>query len=179
MSDLSIYTNALARMFEEVDTYVRDTDEGPGWSILLDVGRTPNKGLGWLAQFVGVTLDDRLADAEQRQRIRQTDGFRRGSPDAIRGAAQPFLTGNQTVQLYERDGSPYVLTVVTFADETPDPDAVESALRQQKPAGIVLNYQVVDGQIYEQLLENHPTYDDVLADYATYQDVLDDNPASP
>ena len=92
MSDLRIFTQALAKMFEEVDTYVRDTDAGPGWSMLLDVDRIPNKGLAWLAQFVGVTLNDQLDDATQRQRIRETDGFRRGSPDARRVSSTAIRT---------------------------------------------------------------------------------------
>lgn len=40
----------------EVDELVRDTDEGPGWGVILDVDMAPAKGLRWLAQLAGVEL---------------------------------------------------------------------------------------------------------------------------
>lgn len=42
----------------EVDDLVRDTPEGPGWGVILDVDLAPVKGLRWLAQLAGVQLRD-------------------------------------------------------------------------------------------------------------------------
>lgn len=170
------YCDAIGRMFDQVDQLVRDTNDGPGWSALLDVDRAPSFALPWLGQLVGVSVDTSFGAIAQRQQISDVGGFRRGSPASIIAAAQAHLAGGKTVQLFERDGSAYQLTIVTFLDETPDAAAVEAAIRAEKPAGIVLTYLVVDGQTYEQLLADHPTYQNVLDDYADYQAVLDDAP---
>jgi hypothetical protein len=65
-------------------------------------------------------------------------------------AAQPFLTGTRSVLLFEREGGPWRLTVATRARETPDPAAVEQAIRAQKPIGIVLTYTVISGQAWNE-----------------------------
>lgn len=176
MSDLDVFVGALALPFEEVNGYVRDSDAGPGWSMFLDVDRCPFKALPWLAQIVGVTLPSDVTDGQARALIRATGGFQRGTVAAIRGAAQPLLTGTQTVIVEERTDSAYTLTVITYTSETPDPAAVEAAIRAQKPAGLVLTYLNVAGQTYRELLTNHPTYQDVLDTYSTYRDVRDDTP---
>src|SRR5262245_51466836 len=77
---------ALGVMFQEVEDLARDdiitspslTNKpgltkpkvNPGWSILLDVERIPDKGLGYLGQYVGVPLDPNLPSEKQRDRIR-------------------------------------------------------------------------------------------------------------
>lgn len=53
------YIGAVTLANEEIDSYVRDTDDGPGWSVLLDADAAPVKGLPWLAQLVGVSLRGR------------------------------------------------------------------------------------------------------------------------
>jgi hypothetical protein len=46
--------------------YARDTDDGLAGRRLVDVDEHPTKALGWLAQFVGVTLDPASNEAAQR-----------------------------------------------------------------------------------------------------------------
>lgn len=174
---------AAGAMVQEIDDYVRDTDAGPGWSILLDIDRTPSKALGWLAQFVGVSLRDGLDDAGQRDWIRSTDGMARGSLAAITGAAQRYLTGGRAVILRERFDpddptvdSPYHLQVITFTAQTPDPVAVEAALTAQKPAGIVLHYDVLDGQDFEQLRSSYSTFDLARIYYTDFEAMRTDHP---
>lgn len=70
---------------------MRDSAAGPGWSPVLDVDRAPVEWLGWLAQFAGVRLRPGLAAPEQRARIKNTDGHRRGSSPALRAAARQHL----------------------------------------------------------------------------------------
>lgn len=174
---------AIGEMFQVVEDLSRDgTDldgkEAPGWSQLLDIDRTPNYALGWLAQFVGVTLRAGLTDAAQRQRIKNTDGWNRGTPAAIVAAAQQFLTGTQTVILRERFPDAYSFQVLTRTSETPSSAQVLAALVEQKPAGLVMLYNTISGNDYQLLITNHSLYSNVFADYATYQGVVNDAPGT-
>lgn len=176
MDALEAYTRALGAMFEEAAWYAHDSDDGPGWSRLVNLDLTPSKALPWLAQLVGVRLEPGLDDTAQRARIRSTDGFNRGTTSAIIGAAQQYLTGMKTVILRERDGDPYTLTVVTYTAETPDSDLVQAALDAQKPAGLILNYRVETGQDWATLITNYATWADVIAAYTTWEDVIENTP---
>jgi hypothetical protein len=102
---LAHYCGALGAMFQPVADVARDTADGPGWSAVLDLDRCPDAWLPWLAQFVGVTVLAGSTPDAMRDRIGRTDGFKRGTPEAIRAAAQATLTGNQTVTFRERDSS--------------------------------------------------------------------------
>lgn len=166
-----------------VEELARDSDDGPGWSALVDVDRCPTYALPWLAQLAGVSLlpiaageTEEAWDASMRERIRRADARSRGRPDAIRAAAERQLTGTKWLIFNERAGDPYVLGVATRLDETPDQAAVQRAIREQKPAGIVLNYLAVDGQTYDLLALAHDDYDAVQAAYPDYDAVRDDNP---
>lgn len=169
-------------LFQEIEDLARDTAEGPGWSSLLDVDRAPADALGYLAQFVGVTIPPGLTDAAQRDRIAATDGMSRGKVTAIVGAAQQRLTGSKTVILRERDPnvSPtapaYGLTVITFTGETPDPVATEADIRAQKPAGIKLAYTVLAAQDFEQVRDTYTTFNDLRVAYTDFDEMRTDTP---
>lgn len=165
----------IASMLDDVADLSRDGEDGtPGWAGLFDLNRVPARYLPWLAQFVGVRIPPGLSEAAQRQRIRETDGFRRGSPGAIKGAARQHLAGTRTVYLTERHGSAYGLTVATLENETPDPAAVVAAVKAQTPAGIVLAVTVVRGGTYQTLRDTHPDYADVRSTFVTYTDMRND-----
>lgn len=176
-TDIILFCLAVGDMFQEVENLSADTDAGPGWSMILDVDRARSSDLGWLAQWIGVRLLPSLSDAAQRARIKATDGFKRGSPDAIIGAARQFLTGPQTVILRERDAAAcaaqpaYGLTVITYTSQTPNPALVQAAVRAQKPAGLVLNFEVVPGQDYLSLRNNTSDYNFMKAHYPNYESV--------
>ena len=146
-----------------IDDVVRDG----GWTDILDPTASPPEWLGWVAQFAGVRLTRGLTTVEQRQTIVATAGQQRGTRTAIRDAARSLLTGDRRVSIDERtdgDGNAdaYQLRVTTFASETPgDGSAVEQAILQQKPAGLVLHYRV--------LAES--SYADLTAAFASYADV--------
>lgn len=174
---LLLYCEAAGRMLEQVHDYVREHDDLglPGWGILFSVDDCPEEALGYLAQFVGVTLLAGATAAQSRSRIRNTDGFKAGTPGAIVEAAEATLTGTQTVRLLERylasDPSAdhaYHLQVRTRASETPDPDATLAAVLTQKPAGIVLDYAAVAGADYQQHTTQNATYTARSARFATY-----------
>jgi hypothetical protein len=172
---LLILCNAIGQMFQLLDELERDTPEGPGWSLLVDLNRCPDDALPWLAQFVGVRLLPASTPDDQRARILATDGWRRGTPAALIGSTAATLTGTQRVTLLERDGGDaYALRVQTLGSETPNPATTYAAIIAQKPAGLVLVYDVMPGQSYTSLEADHASYAAVESDYATYTGALTD-----
>jgi hypothetical protein len=184
--DLLQYVGALASMFDQIEDYARDQPDGtPGWGILLDPDRCPPEALGYLGQFVGVDLRAGLSDSAQRERIKGTDGFKRGTPGAIVAAAQQYLTGNKTVILRERDPSvdpvnngAYGFTVLTYTSETPDSAAVLAALKEQKPAGLLMTYSTVPGANYLFVRTTYGTYQDVKNAFLTYNGLRNNQPGT-
>lgn len=167
---------SIGYMLQPVDDLARDTDQGPGWTRVLNADLAPREALPWLGQFLGVRVSAGAPAPVQRVEIKTAAGFRRGSVRAIREAAQAWLEGERRVLIRERDGSAYRLVVITYEAETPYPHAVEAAIRAQKPAGISLDYVVQSGQDYQTLEEGHDDYADVAASYTSYDDVRTDTP---
>lgn len=176
---LASYVAALASMFTELDDLVRTTDDGPGYSALLDADRAPLNALPWLGQFIGVTVDTTKSDAAQRAQIRDEAGFRRGRPASMVAAAQTTLTDTKTVMMTERYTSAYRLRVRTFDVETPDIEATRAALISQKPAGIVLDYDTVATWTWRTLRDSFADWQAVNDWYADWQGVKDDDPTHP
>lgn len=172
--DLLEFCEAVCRNLQPIEDIIRDSDDGPGWSVVMDIDRAPVEWFGWLAQFAGVRLIPGLPEAEQRARIKSTDGFRRGTPGAIVGAAQQYLTGTKTVFLVERHGSPYRLTVSTLANETPDLTLVQGALKDQKPAGLVMTVTTVQGGDYDSYRDSHSDYTSTAGLWTQYDELLSD-----
>lgn len=163
---------SIGHQFKAFEDIVRDDDAGnPGWSSLLDLDRAPSNALGYVGMFVGVRPLVGLDDADQRDRIRATSGQRRGTPEAIRSAAVPFLVGTKRVDIYEREGGAYRFRVRTFVSETPDPDAVLAALLSEKPGGLVMTYDVVGGMSYDELDVEYGTIADMTASGLTYTEL--------
>jgi hypothetical protein len=175
---LLILCNAIGVPYQLVEDWVRDTPDGPGWSLLMDVDRCPSEALPWLAQFAGVRIPPAVVDdAERRAWIESTDGFNRGTRDALIGAAKATLTGAQRLIFRERDGAAYGattpdyayhLTVYSYATETPDATATLNALLAQKPGGIVLHYTAATMQDYQNVKDTNATYAVVLATFDDY-----------
>lgn len=180
----TLFLSVLARAFDQVADISRDGDDGrPGYARLFnaqDADDCPATFLPFVGQFVGVEMLPGLTEAQQRLRIRETDGFKRGTPEAIRGAARQFLVGpsgagdDATVFLNERQGGAYKLGVSTLVSETPDPGAVLRALLEQKPAGILLTYTAIAGGDYATLKGTHTDYADVKAEFADYAELRAD-----
>ena len=115
---LLLFCGALGAIFQQNDTLARADGRFPPWSMLVDINRIPDEGLAWFGQFVGVVVDTSLPAADQRQQIRDHLLWDRGTIAALRKVCAQYLTGNKTVQIRERDTSPYHITVITFAGET-------------------------------------------------------------
>ena len=169
---LAYYCGALGAMFQAVDSVARDTPEGPGWSAVVDLERCPDAWLPWLGQFIGVTVPPGATPAEQRAWIAGTDGFKRGTPDAIRTAAGLHLTNSRTVFLTERfGGDAYALAVRTLTTETPDTAQTLADIIAAKPAGIVLDYATTPGPTYDIVKVTLATYTALRASAATYDEM--------
>lgn len=136
---------SLGRIVDPTFQIIRDLPGRPGWSSVMDPTLAPASHLPWLAQFVGVSFDTvSVTEAQQRQRIEDREGWRRGRPAALIDAVSRTLTGAQQVTLQERYlNDAYRLRVVTFTDQTPDAAETLAAILRQKPAGLILTYDVV------------------------------------
>lgn len=165
---------AIAKTLDEVADISRDDDEtdAPGYSQLFDVDEVAEKYLPWLGQFIGVSVPDNLTDEAKRLRIRETDGFNRGTVSAISGAARQFLTGDKTVYVVERHGSAYRLTVSTLDSETPDVAAVEAALQEQIPAGIVWTLETISPTTFNALRDTHSDFDQVTDTFVNFNEII-------
>jgi hypothetical protein len=145
--DLFDYTNAIANMWAQCDVYLEDPDNDiVAWQALFDVDLAPFNGLPWLAQCVGERIPVGFNDAQARDWIKTSPKWSRGTPQGIVDAVKRVLTGAQVVQFAERmklDGTydDDTIAVMTYASQTPDPNLVRNALRQNVPADIVWQYQ--------------------------------------
>lgn len=167
-----LYLNAAAIALGELPDIVRDSDDHVGWSAVLDPARCPVYALPWLAQFAGVRLTPGATEEQHRAEITAPPAFQRGTPAAMRAAATLTLTGTARVRITERDGSPYALSVRTYESETPDPVEAERLIRSQKPAGLVLTYDLAMGWDWSELVawnatENGGTWAGLVADTET------------
>lgn len=159
---LPALVTSLTEGLDVVDGLVGGED---GWSTVFDLDVTPFPS--WLGSTLGVTTVS--ADLEgQRDEVRAR-GAARGKIIAIAAAARSTLTGLRRVLITERvDGYPYRIEVVTFASETPDPDATRRAVMLAKPAGLRLSYAAPLGKTYRQLRDEGLTYGQLKATGKTY-----------
>lgn len=183
------FLHAYFMPMQKIDDIVRDTDEGPGWSILFDPDRCPARYLAFPAMFAGVVLRPNMTEEEKRSRIKNRDGLKRCTPGAIVQAAKDNL--DPAIPMEQRDvilrerynpadplvDSPGHFQIITYTAQTPDPDAVLAAIRQHKDVDFVMHYDVVDGQDWQQLVNDFGTWQDVVTAYPTWQDVIEDTPS--
>lgn len=141
---LDFFLQAAAVMTNRSQESLRWDERGSGWRRMLDPTRCPAWALPWVAQLVGSPNLAGLTEAQQRAVVVDSPTLRRGTPAAIRAAAQMHLTGSAEVYIAERVDSAYTLLVQTHTSQTPDPDLVEAAVRAAKPAGLVLTYVCSD-----------------------------------
>lgn len=176
---LAVYIGALSGMVEEIEDYVsEDTGGQVGWSIIMDADRAPMVVLPWLGQFVGVQLDQSLSEAGQRAQITQHTNFQRGTVASIILAAQLHLTGTKDVIMIERyTGDAYKLYIATRTAQTPNPTQTLADILTQKPAGIILTYETIAGQSFNELLAKG-TFANVFSTYATFQGALTGTPGT-
>lgn len=173
------FLEAIGQMRQPVDDIVRQAADGrDGLQALMDPDTCPAWALPWLAMFAGVQLSIELDETQQRETIKQCPARDRGKKKAIVGAARRYLTdpaaGTVTItELYH--GDPYTVLLVTYAPQTPDPDAVVKAVTADDtaPAGVVFVIRVDPGWsigAMEAAYEGQ-TIADLEADFATINDL--------
>lgn len=152
------------------DTDTRTTPTAAGWAQVFDLDTTPDPR--WLGAAIGSPVPAGLTVDQARDYISGRAYWRRGTPEAIRAAVRPLLTGERRVVLLERDTSPWHLTVRVYeAEVLPGVTAadVAAAATTQKPVGIILAAEIVAGASYAHFAVEHgPTYGDVATDFPTY-----------
>lgn len=157
------------------DTSVTGTCE------LVNAAACPRPYLGWLGWLVGINISE-IADPFVRVAIGNAAATqRRGSKGSIRDAVQRTLTGSKSCRVYwNLSGTePYKLTVITLNAQTPDSVATLEAALSEKPAGMDLELQTVDGTTYQEINANFADYAEVKATFPTYNDLADYVPPSP
>lgn len=161
--------DGLAAPIDDSDRRITPTERG--WAGAFDLDTTPEPK--WIGTAIGSPLPGGLTVEEQRTYIRDRAYWRRGSPEAVRGAVRALLTGTRRVDLIERDGGAWHARVRTYAAETPVTETgLVAAAGTQKPVGIILDAETITGASYEHMHEHHgPTYEDALAAFPTYDDI--------
>lgn len=140
-----------------------------GWATAFDLPTTPLPG--WLGRATGTRVPAGLAVEEQRAYVTGRAINRRGTPAAIRAAAQSLLTGTRRVDLFERDTGPAHFAVRVYAAQaaTIDEADVVAAVDEQKPVGLTFDAEIVSGATYDHMLDEHgPTYEAWADAFPTY-----------
>jgi hypothetical protein len=173
---LLVLCEALMASLQPVEDVIRDTDDGPGWSVVMDPDRAPVAWLPWLSNFAGLAGFDYsgLTEADFRDLIKGGHVRLRGSRAALEAAPKPYLEGTKTVHFIERHGDAYHLTISVLASEVVDFEKVRNAVLRQKPTGIVINVNQITGGDYFTLMSTHASYTTIRNVYGTYADILID-----
>lgn len=172
--DLEKFTAALVGPAETVYEIVGEEDQEFGWSIVFDVDNCPAELLPWLAQFEGVELTPDMSEAARRSAIKVREGAARGRPATIVERIRRTLAIDRRVIIQEKDGDAYNLTIRTFAAETPNPALTEAAAISQKPAGLLLDFAVIEEDSYAALELAYEDYEAVFDTGFSYTQLLID-----
>lgn len=168
-TQLQDYLEAIGGMFVGTEVYSL-----ANWENLLDPDLCPVDALPYLAQYVGERLPAGISEAAARQWIKDAPNQRRGTVGSIVAAAKRKLTGTQIVAVVERDTGNDRISVITYIDQTPDRNLVLKELMTVVPGDMVLNYQVLSGQIWSTVKAGYATWALVKAHYPTWADVKAD-----
>jgi len=156
--------------------WVTDRADMFGWAYLLNADLTDANALPWLAQFNGTKLREDMTEQERRDAIKAPAGFNRGTLAYVTEAPKQYLTGTRAVYVREREGGAYRLHMRTLLWETPDEPAALAAILLQKPGGIVLDYDVITGQDWIDLMADHASWNAVTADYVDWDELRSEIP---
>ena len=182
--DLTAYLSLLGAMFDAVATlvyaqgYVGDPDFVPSWSVLLDPENCPTFALPFLGQFVGVFVPPGTDDATARSLITQEAGFQRGTPAAIKAAAQRWLSGTQAITMLERTPDAYSFQIIVRPEQIINTNALVSAVNAVKPAGLVWELLSTDGFLLFELEADYTPISTVESTFVTIQGMENDVPGT-
>jgi hypothetical protein len=152
--------------------YIAPDEGGPAGdtSDLADPDTADAVWLSYLAQLVGVQLEPKLSDTEQRDAIRYAPaGWRAGTKTAVADAAKTALTGDKYARVYDHattrqdagTQTEWDVLIVTRPSETPDVQAVLDTVvaKGAKPVGVQLHHEAYDAT-WDTIETKKPTWDD-------------------
>jgi hypothetical protein len=204
---LLLVVEAFMLQQEPVEQVVRHRDGRVGWETALDPDNAPAETLGWLAQWVGARLEPKWSVAAQRVAIKKPVSWRRGTPEAIRTAAEPWLHRGR-VRIVERDGGDqWAITVEYYAgqlegftldeldadfatldqlqegfhrldDLDGNAEELEAAVIAATPAWLVPTVTQHPGALLDDIDEEFASLDAVDAEFATLDEMAAHVPAS-
>lgn len=162
------------------DVAASAASNGRAWPVVFDLAETPYPAA--LGSATGTPVPAGLTVEKQRAYVTERPGQRRGTPAAIIAAVRETLSATRTVELNERDGSPWHLTIRVFEAELPagGAAAVKAAALTQKPYGITItiDVKVLPGAAsYQHLSEEHGTYAELSVEFPTYAAMTAHRPA--
>jgi hypothetical protein len=173
--DLETYLRAIASMFAETELYAfdweTDEDAGEGWTRLFDPALAPVEALPYLAQVVGETLPVGLGEQASRDWVQDAPNQRRGTAGAVFVAAQRHLTDTKLVTLRERFGSVDTVQIVTYTAQTPSPATTLADILTQLPADVILDYQTLAGQQWQDVKTNRVNWQAVKTAWVSWGNV--------
>jgi hypothetical protein len=112
------FCEAVAAPLQAGIDNARDQADGtPGWAKVMSADTAPIEWLPWLGQFVGIKVDTYMPDAEQREQIKAEQSWQRGTTAYFIAQVRKWLVGTQTVEISERDTSPYHFSVNVYGGE--------------------------------------------------------------
>lgn len=182
---LAYFVNWLCdSTLQQVAGYAFDGDGGElGWSVLLDLDRVPDEAIKYLAQFVGVTINDALDVAGRKAQIANLESMQRGSASYIRSLLDTLVAaeGSSDWVLRERydptnpsvDSAYHFQVIIVTDDPSPDPDPTLLALRKAKPAGLIMHYQRATANDWQYIADNYTDWSDVRSSFTDWDDVRD------
>lgn len=172
--DLETFCNAWMVGLEQVYERFRDREDGrPGFAIVFDPDEADAEDLPYLSQWVGARLQPAWTEAQKREEIKAPTTWRRGQPETYKTAIQATLTGSRRVIIRQRTPEPWDLYVRTLKEETPDEALTEEVARVNKVAGLVLDYEAIDGVTWADIAAAYEDWDEVESTFTDWADLAD------
>ena len=189
--DWATFNAAVAACFEQVWGIVADqgSPDQPasytaGWSTLLDPTVTTYPS--FTGMFVGVQVPAGTPLAAARTLVQSEQGFGRGQGfggtytsgstggGSMVAAVQANLSGNQQVTLLERTPDPYSVQIVINPTQIINLAALEAAVANVKPAGIVVTVTSTIGWVLFQMEASYATITLLEAAFTTLNGLEND-----
>lgn len=141
---------------------------------IVNAERVPREWLPWLGALLGVDVAAWPVEIAREIVAKSGDARRSGSRNAIKAAVERTLSARVPAPRVWANFSgtdPYLISIVTNTAQTPDSVAALEAALTEKPAGMVIELQVVDGAIVVELEAAFVTVDEMEDALPTVDDV--------
>jgi len=183
------FLEALSYLLDPIAEITRPDDGSGPWVTLASPERCPTDWLPVLAQWAGIRRWNPEAITEPDLRVLIAGGgpgFWRGTRAAMIAAVRRFyppdMAPDYLLFFHERAAlgggldPAYSLQIYTYDFVDHDPNLVRAALWAAKPAGLILDYEVQQGQAWFMLNERVQDWAQVNSDYESWDAVHRDEP---